>query len=112
MSLGKFRDSQFSFAAGLLSSEIKEGKNMIQTKQTNLNIFYNFSISDSFETTTESLTTSTRATNFTRNPFYSCRTRRGYSPYSDPFNEWRRQKEPADYSRQDIAISYRLGGGF
>jgi hypothetical protein len=85
---------------------------MIQTKQTNLNIFYNFDISDSVETNPESLNTSTQGTNFTRSPFYSCRVRRGYSLYSDPFNEWRRQKEPADYSRQDIAISYRLGGGF
>ncbi len=85
---------------------------MIQTKQTNLNIFYNFNISDSFEKTPESLNTSTQGTNFTHNPFYSCRTRRGYSLFSDPFNEWRRQIETVDHSRKDIAFSYRLGGGF
>jgi hypothetical protein len=80
--------------------------------QTNLETFFNFNISDSFEKTPESLNTSTQRTNFTRNPFYSCRTRRGYSLFSDPFNEWRRQIETVDYSRKDIAFSYRLGGGF
>jgi hypothetical protein len=85
---------------------------MIQTKQTNLNIFYNFNISDSFENTPESLNTSTQGTNFTFNPSYSCRCRRGYSLFSDPFNEWRPQIETDDYSRKDIAFSHRLGGGF
>jgi hypothetical protein len=81
-------------------------KSIIQTS------FFNFDSSYSFETTPESLTTSTRGTNFTFNHSYSCRCRRGYSLFSDPHNEWRRQIEPADYSRKDIAFSYRLGGGF
>jgi CRISPR/Cas system CSM-associated protein Csm3 (group 7 of RAMP superfamily) len=80
--------------------------------QTNLETFFNFDRSNSFEKTPESLNTSTQGTDFTFKPVYSCRTRRGYSLFSDPFNEWRRQKEPADYSRQDIAFSYRVGGGF
>ncbi|HWR25401.1 MAG TPA: hypothetical protein VN278_04110 [Methanosarcina sp.] len=46
---------------------------------------------------------------FTLNPFYSCRCRRGYSLSSDPFFEWKIQEEPADYSRKDIARTYRLG---
>ena len=53
-----------------------------------------------------------RGTDFTFNHSYSCRCRRGYSPHSDPFNVWRRQIEPTDCSRKDIAFSYRLGGGF
>lgn len=77
-------------------------------KQTS---FFDFDSSNSFENTPESLNTSTQGT-FTFNPSYSCRCRRGYSLFSDPFNEWRRQIEPADHSRRNIAFSYRLGGGF
>ncbi|HEY3361805.1 MAG TPA: hypothetical protein VGK06_08285 [Methanosarcina sp.] len=49
---------------------------------------------------------------FTLNPFYSCKCRRGYSLASDPFNEWRKQIEPVDYSRRDIAFSYRIRRGY
>jgi hypothetical protein len=84
---------------------------MIQTKQTNLNIFYNFNISDSFENSPESLNTSTQGPNFTRNPFYSCSCKRGYSPFSDPYI-WRRPEEPEDCSRADIKKACRLGRAF
>lgn len=80
-------------------------KTVIQTS------FFDFGTTNSFENTSKSLNTSTQGT-FTFNPSYSCRCRRGYSPHSDPFNVWRRQIEPTDYSRKDIAFSYRLGGGF
>jgi hypothetical protein len=83
---------------------------MIQTKQTNLNIFYNFNISDSFETSTESQNTSTQGT-FTFNPAYSCSCKKGYSPLFDPYT-WKRLEEPDDCSRADIRKAYRLGGGF
>ena len=105
--------SQVVFGVGLLP-DFQEVDKMNQKKnetQTNINVFYNLNISDSFETTPKSLATSTQGT-FTFNPAYSCRCRRGYSLFSDPHNEWRRQIEPAEYSRKDIAFSYRLGGGF
>lgn len=74
--------------------------------------FFDFDTTNSFENNPKSLNTSTQGTDFTFKPVYSCRTRRGYSLFSDPHNEWRRQIEPTDCSRKDIAFSYRLGGGF
>jgi hypothetical protein len=79
--------------------------------QTNLNTFYNFNISDSFETTPKSLATSTRGTDFTFKPVYSCSCKKGYSPFFDPYT-WKRPEEPDDCSRADIRKAYRLGGGF
>jgi hypothetical protein len=77
-------------------------------KQTS---FFDFDSSNSFETTPESLTTSTRGTNFTFNPAYSCSCKKGYSPLFDPYT-WKRPEEPDDCSRADIRKAYRLGGGF
>lgn len=73
-----------------------------------------FDCSSKFDSLPETLATTTQNTVFDyRNPSYSCRCRRGYTLTSDPFNEWRRQEEPADYSRGDIFRAYRLiGGGF
>jgi hypothetical protein len=79
--------------------------------QTNLETFFNFDSSNSFENSPESLTTSTRGTNFTFNPAYSCSCKKGYSPLFDPYT-WKRLEEPDDCSRADIRKAYRLGGGF
>jgi hypothetical protein len=81
-------------------------KSIIQTS------FFNFDSSECFGTVPDSLITSTQGNDFSINPYYRCRSRRGYSLSSDPFNPFRRQVEPADYSRKDIAFSYRVGGGF
>ncbi len=45
-----------------------------------------------------------------KNPTFFYRHRDGIR--TDIFNVWKRQDEPEDYSRADIARSYRLGGGF
>ena len=76
------------------------------SQQVHLNEFDN---STGFSTLPETLNTSTSEPDFIPNPKYSCSCRRGYSLSSDPFNIWKRQVEPADYSRKDIARSCRLG---
>ena len=80
-------------------------KSIIQTS------FFDFDSLNSFETTPKSLTTSTRGTNFTFNPAYSCSCKKGYSPFSDPYT-WRRPEEPDDCSRADIKKACRLGRAF
>lgn len=79
------------------------------TQQVHLS---NFDNSTDFETIPETLLTSTREPDFIPNPKYSCSCRRGYSLSSDPHNIWKRQAEPAHYSRGDIKRAYRLGGEF
>lgn len=84
----------------------------MKNAQSTLNITIDFGNTNSFSTIPESLITSTREPDFSRNPDYRCSCRRGYSLSSDPFNPFKRQIEPADYSRRDIARSYRLGKWF
>lgn len=88
------------------------------SKQVHLNDFDN---SNDFTTIPETAVTHTgnvdytfSETGFTLNPYYRCRCRRGYTLSSDPHNDFKRQIEPVDHSRNDISRSYRLGfrGGF
>jgi hypothetical protein len=65
--------------------------------------------SSNFSTIPETLITSTKGPDFLPNPDYKCSCRRGYSLSSDPFNIWKGQAEPANYSRTDIKRAYRLG---
>lgn len=78
-------------------------------KQSHL---FDFDTSSNILSISNTLITSTQEANIPHNPAYSCRCRRGYSVLSDPFNIWKRQEEPADFSRGDIKRSYRMGGGF
>ena len=78
----------------------------LNTEQSHL---FDFDSSSNFPTIPEPLTTSAQGPGFTLNPFYSCRCKRGYSLSSDPFNIWKKQEEPEDYSRKEIARAYRLG---
>ncbi len=82
---------------------------MIHSKnnQSNLYTFFEFDASTDFKTFPEALLTTTRKTNFDYH--YSCKCRRGYSLSSDPFNTWKKQEAPADYSRKDIMRAYKLG---
>lgn len=88
-----------------------KGRSHLTTEQSHL---FGFDSSSNFPTISEPLTTSAQGPGFTLNPFYSCRCRRGYTLSTDPHNNFKRQIEPTDYSRKDIARSYRVGfrGGF
>lgn len=77
---------------------------MLIAKQTKISNFVNFNC------TSEETDFSNDCTQSTKNPTFFYKHRRGIS--TDIFNPWRRLEEPVNYSRADIARSYRLGGGF
>lgn len=74
------------------------------SQQVHLNDFdstNDFSIDNTLNTTTQ-------GNNLILNPLYSCKPRRGYSLTSDILNPWKRQEQPEDYGRKEIAKAYRL----
>ena len=79
--------------------------NQNKLTQSTFNTTFDFGNTNDFSID-DTLNTTTHGTNFTLNPFYSCRCRH-ISLFNDPYS-WRGPEEFCDCNRADIARAYRL----